>query len=442
MQNPDHPVKTLFNHSRLASLLSSAGLALLAISGLPTAAEAAITKVNAGISFNKLYEVYLSDTILTWTSAQDYATNTLAAKLVSIESAVENQFVSTLIRDSSLWVNSGSPARNYIGPYIGLRQLPGSSEPSGGWLWENGSPLTGFSNWFFNQPDNYNDDNVAVFYNGFQRASANTPWGDVYNGASISVGPGSPGANPFLANSFVVESPFPQASINEVASGTLNGIFYQVFNAGSPITWSGAQAYAQSMGTNLVSIRDAAQNTYISSLITDTSLWRNVGTGSAPNYIGPYIGLQQLPGSPEPGDGWIWEDGASIDGFKNWFFNQPDDLNADNVGVFYNGSVTAIANSTWGDVFDGLKILSGPGSPESNPFLATSFVVQSDLPMVPLGGPPFLGTLSTVPGPLPLMGALAAYRWSRRLRRSCTENAASKSHLPPTVSLSVHGRTS
>jgi hypothetical protein len=87
----------------------------------------------------------------------------LAAKLVSIESAGENQFVSTLIRDSSLWVNSGSPARNYSGPYIGLRQLPGSSEPSDGWRWQNGSSLTGYSNWFSNQPYDYNGDNVAVF---------------------------------------------------------------------------------------------------------------------------------------------------------------------------------------------------------------------------------------------------------------------------------------
>jgi hypothetical protein len=57
MQNPSLSLKTLFSYSRVATLLSSAGLALLAVSGMPTAAEAAITKVNAGISFDKLYEV-------------------------------------------------------------------------------------------------------------------------------------------------------------------------------------------------------------------------------------------------------------------------------------------------------------------------------------------------------------------------------------------------
>jgi hypothetical protein len=244
-------MKALFSHSRLTSLLSSAGLALFALSGMPPAAEAAITKVNSGINFDKLFEVYRSDTPLTWSSARDYASNNLSAKLVSIESAGENQFISSLIRDSSLWVNSGSPARNYIGPYIGLSQLPGSPEPNSGWPWENGNLLTGYTNWFFNQPDNYNNDNVGIFYNGFQRASANTTWGDVHDGASISAGPGSPGSNPFLSNSFVVETPFPQSSITQVASGVLNGISYQVYNATTPISWSAAQTYAQRHGCHL-----------------------------------------------------------------------------------------------------------------------------------------------------------------------------------------------
>jgi hypothetical protein len=197
------------------------------------------------------------------------------------------------------------------------------------------------------------------------------------------------------------------------------------------------------MGATLASIRDAAINTFISTLITDVSLWRNVGTPEVPNYIGPYIGLQQLPDAVEPGGDWIWEDGASIDGYQNWFFNQPDDLNADDVGVFYNGTMTAMADSTWGDVFDGLNLLSGPGSPGPNPFLATSFVVQSEQPMMPMAARMFVATTpepiflsfeaspakSNVPGPLPLMGAFAAYRWSRRLCRSCIANAAGTSQL-------------
>jgi hypothetical protein len=417
----------------------------------PTQA-AVFTKVSSGIAFEKLYEVYRSDTPLSWSSARDFANDNLSVKLVSIESSGENQFISSLIKDSSLWTNSGKPTRNYIGPYIGLSQLPGSSEPSGGWRWENGTSLTGFSNWFFNQPDNYNDDNVALFYNGFQRASANTTWGDVHDGDMISTGPGSPGSNPFRANSFVVESPFPQSSITQVASGVLNGILYQVFNASSPITWSGAQTYAQSFGASLASIRDAAQNSFISSLITDTSLWRNVGTVDAPNYIGPYIGLQQLPGASEPGGDWIWEDGASIDGYQNWFFNQPDDANGDDVGVFYNGSVTALADSTWGDVFDGLNILTGPGSPGPNPFLATSFVVQSEAGPMPMAARLFLASSpeptflsfevssssTEVPGPLPVMGALAAYRWSRRLRRSCSRKAVTRRQLQLKASRPAH----
>ena len=94
-----------------------------------------------------------------------------------------------------------------IGPYIGLYQVPGSPEPAGGWVWEDGTSSTGYTNWFFNQPDNYNGDNVGAFYNGFDMASADTPWGVIYDGLTILTGPGSPGPNPFLANSFVVSSP-------------------------------------------------------------------------------------------------------------------------------------------------------------------------------------------------------------------------------------------
>jgi hypothetical protein len=38
--------------------------------------------------------------------------------------------------------------------FIGLRQLPGSPEPKGGWQWASGEPLV-YTNWDFNQPDNW-----------------------------------------------------------------------------------------------------------------------------------------------------------------------------------------------------------------------------------------------------------------------------------------------
>jgi hypothetical protein len=55
--------------------------------------------------------------------------------------------------------------------------------------------------------------------------------------------------------------------------------------------------------------------------------------------------------------------------------------------------------TVWADVYDRGTILVGPDAPGPNPYLANSFVIEKVL------------------GPLPVLGALAAFRMSRRLRR-------------------------
>jgi hypothetical protein len=380
--------------------------------------KAATMRVSTGISHDKFYEVYKADQPLRWSDAHDYAVNILQAKLVSIGDVKENIFVSSLIKNMSLWVDSNSPAGNLIGPYIGLRQLPGSSEPSDGWRWQNGSSLTGYSNWFPNQPDDYNGDNVAVFYNGSQGPSVNTPWGDVLGSFTVSTGPHSSGPNPFLANAFIVEYSFPLAAIAKVASGVNNGTRFEVYRSDTPLTFTQAQTYSRDiLGTHMAVIKDAAQNAFVSSLITDPTLWLD-SSSPACNYIGPYIGLYQLSGSSEPGSGWYWEDGTPLDGYTNWFFNQSDNYNGDNVGVFYNGLETALGESKWGDVFNSWTIDVGPYSPASNPFLANSFVVQYS---------------QDVPAPLPAMGLLVGFRWSRHLHQRCCARQRKLSDRQATV---------
>jgi hypothetical protein len=276
----------------------------------------------------------------------------------------------------------------------------------------DGAAINGYSNWFGNQPDNYNGDNVGVFYNAYEMASANTPWGDVLDGWTVSVGPYSPGPNPFLSNSFVVEYPFPLSAITKVSSGVSNGILYEAYRSDFMLTWSNALTYAKDvLGGGLVKIKDAATNAFVSSLIGDPSLWSDSGSPAC-NYIGPYIGLYQVAGSAEPDSGWYWDDGTPLEGYMNCFSNQPDNYNGDNVGVFYNAFEQAVPNSKWGDVFSLRTISEGPYSPGPNPFLSNSFVFEQVLA-------PRLksNVLERAPGPLPVFGVLAAFRWSRRLRR-------------------------
>jgi hypothetical protein len=52
---------------------------------------------------------------------------------------------------------------NYIGPWLGGYQIPGSTEPGGGWIWVTGEPMS-YTNWVTNEPDNYNNNQDTIVY--------------------------------------------------------------------------------------------------------------------------------------------------------------------------------------------------------------------------------------------------------------------------------------
>ena len=215
------PIKTA------STLVATCGATLLVATVTTAPAQAAsYTKVNSGTFNGHLYEVWKQDSgTLTWSTAQNVAATMLSGSLVSINSQAENNFVAGLIQDPSLYTAATSlPANNYVGPYIGLQRIgavgtPPAVDPTIGWQWLDGTPLTAadplWSNWnaLAGQPDLMNGDNVALFYNG-NNGSSNPPvgqagyptvWGDIYNGTTLVVGPGSGNPNPYLANSFVIE---------------------------------------------------------------------------------------------------------------------------------------------------------------------------------------------------------------------------------------------
>ena len=81
--------------------------------------------------------------IIDWRAAKSSA-ESMGGYLACIGSASENNWIwSTLVQPTS----SGWDA------WFGLHQQPASAEPSGGWTWISGEPLT-FTSWCGNQPDN------------------------------------------------------------------------------------------------------------------------------------------------------------------------------------------------------------------------------------------------------------------------------------------------
>jgi hypothetical protein len=93
------------------------------------------------------YELVLDPTgssTSSWNSASAAAASN-GGYLVTITSAEENAFVYSLINSYS---------GDQIAPYTGGYQLPGSTEPDGGWVWMTGEPFV-YTNWLPGEPNNY-----------------------------------------------------------------------------------------------------------------------------------------------------------------------------------------------------------------------------------------------------------------------------------------------
>jgi|CZKM01.1.fsa_nt_gi hypothetical protein len=140
------------------------------------------------------YRVVAKTGLISWNSANAEA-EAAGGCLATITSTAENTFVFSLIDDPTYWKQT----INGHGPWIGGYQLPGSSEPDGGWTWVVQAGVTAaeafaFRNWESGEPNNqtvtansvtYNADRIAFFHLGTGRAAT---WSDEYNltGSSLN----------------------------------------------------------------------------------------------------------------------------------------------------------------------------------------------------------------------------------------------------------------
>jgi len=104
------------------------------------------------------------------------------------------------------------------------------------------------------------------------------------------------------------------------------GSYYAYVTAGhGGITWN--QAFTQSAGIkhlgldgHMVVITSAAENQF---------LIDNLAQAVIDMY---WLGGFQVPGSPEPADGWSWVTGEAFSSYNNWEPTQPEPNNGDNRG--------------------------------------------------------------------------------------------------------------
>lgn len=112
----------------------------------------AIGSVNLKFDYyeGRIYVAVL-DRSPTWNQASMKARQA-GGHLVTIANSRENQFLAQLLAaDTRFFAKSRDGSLH--GPFIGLFQVLGSSEPSGGWAWETGEPVE-YMNWSQGQPDN------------------------------------------------------------------------------------------------------------------------------------------------------------------------------------------------------------------------------------------------------------------------------------------------
>ena len=238
---------------------------------------------------------------ISWADANEMA-NMLGGHLVTLTSAAENDFVFHLIDSEMYWY----PGINLRGPWTGGYQLPGSSEPTGGWSWVTGEPFT-YEFWEAGQPNNYGGRNEDRIHFGNKRARVQT-WNDVaFDFAEVK--------------SYVVEFPEPKYAPAKwsVRDGG-NDYSYLAVAAPDGITWAEANRIANSVGGYLATITSPQENDFITKLVNDDVYWSEFGQNA---FAGPWIGGYQFRGSAEPASGWRWITDEPLT-YTNWGQGKPD----------------------------------------------------------------------------------------------------------------------
>jgi len=158
------------------------------------------------------------------------------------------------------------------------------------------------------------------------------------------------------------------ANATVIATQTFSGHTYKLLDASS---WQAAQTEAQSLGGNLVTVNNAAENDFILTAFQSTALAHSPATGKVNLWLG--ITDQDVEGT------WKWISGLTSS-FTDWFEDQPQHgfndedfggirLRGSNANVLVGHWIDIVSDSRLGDrSFGVVEIASGsvenPPAPE------------------------------------------------------------------------------
>ncbi|NNG17531.1 MAG: hypothetical protein HKM89_13730 [Gemmatimonadales bacterium] len=155
-----------------------------------------------------------------------------------------------------------------------------------------------------------------------------------------------------------------QASGADAAAAGGESERYRAVVVAEGLTWEEAKARAEADGGHLVTISSAEENATVYALIAENAdLWVNLDVTTMTDgeetaiqvSLGPWIGLYQEGGAPEPAGGWSWVTGEASD-YTNWLTGtteatvEPNDMGGiEHYGHFFGEGLDVRAD-TWNDM--------------------------------------------------------------------------------------------
>lgn len=242
---------------------------------------------------------YYQTNVAPWTGLEQFAL-TKGGHLATVNDAGENEWLRSMF----------APNVGDIPMAIGYND----AAVEGTFEWVSGEPVT-FINWQSGSPDNLGDQDYAVLNNAGE-------WEDFDDCAAGS----------YRGIIEVTTVPLPGILAGPIRNpGNCHDYYFT-----QPATWIEAQLKAESLGGDLVTIDDAAENEWV------RANFANYASQQQPIWIG--LADRTTEGV------FAWEDGTPV-GYTNWSAGEPNNLGNEDYGTM-NDAVTG----GWNDAHSGIQM--------------------------------------------------------------------------------------